>query len=118
MCVSCLLAAFVAAKFAGYNIGQAGRPALGRLHDFSRARGGIGYLGPDRPHSREHKAMVDAMPVAYAVTYLFGTAGSAWFLASIGPKLLRVDLAKECAEYEVEMGGAMSEESQFRLTAG
>ena len=33
-------------------------------------------------------AMVDAMPVAYAVTYLYGTAGSAWFLASVGPKLL------------------------------
>jgi putative transport protein len=54
----------------------------------------------------QHKAMVDSMPVAYAVTYLFGTAGSAWFLASVGPKLLRVDLAKECAEYEAKMGGA------------
>jgi len=57
--------------------------------------------------------MAAAMPVAYAVTYLYGTAGSAWFLASIGPKLLHTDLAKECAEYEAKMGGAMNEEAQL-----
>ena len=49
------------------------------------------------------------MPVAYAVTYLFGTAGSAWFLSSIGPKLLGVDLVKECKEYEEKLGGAAGE---------
>ncbi len=37
----------------------------------------------------EKQAMLDAMPVAYAVTYLFGTAGSAWILATLGPKILR-----------------------------
>jgi len=57
--------------------------------------------------------MIDAMPVAYAVTYLFGTAGSAWFLASMGPKLLRVDLAKECEEYEAKMGGGLGEEESL-----
>ena len=52
--------------------------------------------------------MLDAMPVAYAVTYLFGTAGSAWILASLGPKILRVDIAEECRKYEAEMGGALA----------
>ena len=50
------------------------------------------------------KAMIDSMPVAYAVTYIFGTAGSAWILATLGPKILGVDLAKECREYEEKMG--------------
>ena len=105
MCVTCLLATFVAAKLAGYNIGQAAGLLSGActisavLGVASDTMGQIG-LTPE-----QHKAMVDAMPVAYAVTYLFGTAGSAWFLASIGPKLLRVNLAKECAEYEAKMGG-------------
>ena len=113
MCVACLLAAFVAAKLAGYSIGQAAGLLSGActisavLGVASDTMGQIG-LTPE-----QHKAMVDAMPVAYAVTYLFGTAGSAWFLASIGPKLLRVNLAKECAEYEAKMGGAMSEEAQL-----
>lgn len=57
----------------------------------------------------QKKQMIDVMPVAYAVTYLFGTAGSAWFLASIGPKILRVDLAKACQEYEKKMGGSGAE---------
>ena len=57
----------------------------------------------------EKKVMVDSMPVAYAVTYLFGTAGSAWILATLGPKILRVDLAKESKELENKLGGHMTE---------
>lgn len=106
LCVACLLCAFIAAKIAGYNMGQAAGLLSGActisavLGVASDTMGQIG-LTPE-----QHKAMVDAMPVAYAVTYLYGTAGSAWFLASIGPKLLRVNLAKECADYEAKMGGA------------
>ncbi len=106
VCAACLLSAFIAAKLAGYNMGQAAGLLSGActisavLGVASDTMGQIG-LNPE-----QHKAMVDAMPVAYAVTYLYGTAGSAWFLASIGPKLLRVNLAKECADYEAKMGGA------------
>lgn len=108
-CVASLLAAYIAAKLAGYNMGQ----AAGLLSGASTisavlgvASGTIGQMGLT---PEQQKAMLDAMPVAYAVTYLFGTAGSAWFLASIGPKLLRVDLAKECADYEAKMGGQLEE---------
>ncbi|GLU33333.1 aspartate-alanine antiporter [Trinickia caryophylli] len=45
------------------------------------------------------------LPIAYAVTYPFGTIGSAYLLANIAPKLLKFDLAKECAQYEREHGG-------------
>jgi putative transport protein len=55
--------------------------------------------------AEEKKRLLDAMPVAYAVTYLFGTAGSAWFLASIGPKLLGGNVVEECRKLESEMGG-------------
>ncbi|RYE75356.1 MAG: aspartate-alanine antiporter, partial [Hyphomicrobiales bacterium] len=51
------------------------------------------------------KAYADAIPIAYAVSYIFGTIGSAILLAQVGPKMIGVDLAKACAEYEVEMGG-------------
>jgi len=49
------------------------------------------------------------MPVAYAVTYLFGTAGAAWFLASIGPKVLGGDLVEACKELEVKLGAKEAE---------
>ncbi len=58
----------------------------------------------------EHKAaLLNHMPVAYAVTYIFGTAGSAWLLASVGPKLLRVDVAAACKELEASLGGREAE---------
>ncbi len=71
----------------------------------------------------DKKGLINAMPVAYAVTYLFGTAGSAWILASLGPKILRVDLPKACKEYEAAMGvgsaemGVMSAYRQFTVRA-
>src|SRR6478609_5203346 len=51
------------------------------------------------------KAQLDLIPVAYAITYLFGTIGTGWILAFLGPKLLGVDVAAECARYEREMSG-------------
>jgi putative transport protein len=109
LCVACLISAFIAAKLAGYNMGQ----AAGLLSGACTISAVLGVAGDTinqlgLPSDQAH-AMIAAMPVAYAVTYLYGTAGSAWFLASIGPKLLRVDLAKECADYEAKMGGGMDE---------
>jgi len=51
------------------------------------------------------KAYSDAVPIGYAVTYIFGTIGSAIILAQLGPKLIGVDLVAACAEYERQMGG-------------
>ena len=53
----------------------------------------------------ETKKLLDAMPVAYAVTYIFGTVGSAIILALIGPALLGIDLEKACKRYEEKHGG-------------
>lgn len=36
----------------------------------------------------DKKAWTDIIPVAYAVTYIFGTIGSAWILGSLGPIML------------------------------
>jgi len=51
------------------------------------------------------KAYADAVPVGYAVTYIFGTIGAAVVLAQLGPKLIGVDLAAACADYERKLGG-------------
>jgi putative transport protein len=109
VCVICLLSAFVAAKLAGYSIGQAAGLLSGACTIsavLGVATDTINQLGLP---AYKQEALIAAMPVAYAVTYLYGTAGSAWFLASMGPKLLGVDLAKECADYEAKMGGNADE---------
>jgi len=53
----------------------------------------------------ETKKLLDAMPVAYAVTYIFGTIGSAIVLALFGPALLGIDLEAACKRYEEKHGG-------------
>ena len=50
------------------------------------------------------KAYADAVPIGYAVTYIFGTIGSAIVLAQVGPRLIGVDLPAACAEYERLLG--------------
>lgn len=42
----------------------------------------LGASGADK------KMWTDVVPVAYAVTYIFGTIGSAWILGSLGPMML------------------------------
>ena len=58
---------------------------------------------------------INAIPVAYAVTYIFGTAGSAWILASLGPKMLGgLDKVKaDCKELEAQMGTSEADEPGF-----
>ena len=110
LCVAVLLSTYVAASLAGYHAGL----AAGLLSGAATSSGVLGVatdtinglgLPPDRA-----KAWTDAMPIAYAVTYLFGTAGSAWFLAFIGPRLLGVDLVEECKDYERRLGGLKAHE--------
>jgi putative transport protein len=53
----------------------------------------------------EAKKLLDSMPVAYAVTYMFGTVGSAIVIALLGPLLLRFNIADACKDYEEKQGG-------------
>lgn len=110
-CVAVLVTAVVVAKFLGYDAGG----AAGLLAGSSTISAVLGVASNSIDQlgigAAEKKAMLDAMPVAYAVTYLFGTAGSAWILASLGPKILRVDIAAECRKYEEEMGGSLASSS-------
>jgi putative transport protein len=104
LCVSCLLTAFLVGKVAGLNAGQ----AAGLLSGACTISAVLG-VATDTINNlslppETKAAFIGGMPVAYAVSYLFGTAGSAWVLATLGPKILRINLAEECAKYEKEMG--------------
>jgi len=103
-CAVSLLAAFGVAKFLGCDAGV----AAGLLSGSQTISAVLGVATDtinqlDIP-ADQRTTLLNHMPVAYAVTYIFGTAGSAWLLASIGPKLLRVDLAAECKQLEAQLG--------------
>jgi putative transport protein len=105
VCLFCLGAAYVGAKLAGYSVGSAAGLYAGSQTisaSLGLATDAINRLGlaPE-----EAKKLLDAMPVAYAVTYIFGTIGSAIVLALLGPALLGIDLEAACKRYEEKHGG-------------
>ncbi|MGC2047334.1 MAG: hypothetical protein WA635_01795, partial [Gallionella sp.] len=85
VCVSCLLTAFGLSKLFGYDIGTAAGLLAGAFSEstvIGTASGAIERLAiPDT----EKTALLNNIPVAYAVTYLIGTASLVWFLPTIGP---------------------------------
>src|SRR5213596_1693359 len=104
-CVFSLLACVVIAKFAGYDLGYSAGFYSGS-QTISAAMGlstdAINRLGLEPAKA---KALLDSMPVAYAVTYMFGTMGSAIVIAVLGPKLLGINLFTACKNYEEKQGG-------------
>jgi putative transport protein len=105
VCVFCLGAPYFGAKLAGYNVGSAAGLYAGSQTisaSMGLATDAINRLGLS---PEETKRLLDAMPVAYAVTYIFGTIGSAIVLALIGPALLGIDLEAACKRYEEKHGG-------------
>ncbi len=105
VCLFCLGAAYLGAKFAGYSVGSAAGLYAGSQTisaSMGLATDAINRLGLS---PEEAKKTLDAMPVAYAVTYIFGTIGSAIVLALIGPALLGIDLEAACKRYEERHGG-------------
>jgi putative transport protein len=112
--VLCLLAVYFAAIVSGYGPGL----AAGLLSGSQTISAAIGLatdaINQSGMSPEQAKAELDLIPVAYAITYLFGTVGTGWILAFLGPKILGVDIAAECARYEKEMsagatkGGGMT----------
>jgi putative transport protein len=52
----------------------------------------------------EKNRLISQIPVADALTYIFGTFGVIFFCTYIGPWLLRIDLKAEALKREAEMG--------------
>ena len=111
MCVFILISTWVIAILMGYNAGE----AAGLLSGSQTISAVIGVAddtirGLSIPDENKQK-MLDIIPVAYAVTYIFGTAGSAWILSKLGPRMLGgADKVKAaCRELESRMGKNESE---------
>ena len=105
VCVLCLLSAYLVAKLAGYDVGS----AVGLYAGSQTISASMG-LGTDAINrlglpADETKKLLDAMPVAYAVSYIFGTVGSAVIIALLGPVLLGINLEEACKRYEEKHGG-------------
>jgi putative transport protein len=104
-CVLCLAIPVAICKFAGYDMGYSaglysGSQTISAAMGLSTDAINRLALAPE-----ETKRLLDSMPVAYAVTYMFGTVGSALVIGLLGPALLRMDLVAACKDYEEKQGG-------------
>ena len=105
LCVTCLVAAFVAAKIFAYDMGTAAGLLAGAFSE-STVIGTAGDAINRLALPAEEKArLVNNIPVAYAVTYLVGTAVLVWFLPTIGPKLMGVNLRDEAKKMQAQGAG-------------
>jgi putative transport protein len=109
-CLFCLAVPIAIAKIVGYDLGYTAGLYSGS-QTISAAMGlstdAINRLGLA---ADEAKRLLDAMPIAYAVTYMFGTVGSAIVIAVICPALLRINLPAACRDYEEKFGGGGGKE--------
>jgi putative transport protein len=105
VCLLCLGSAVLVAKLFRFDAGY-GAGMFGGACTVSAVLGvgadAINQL-PLTPELKQRS--ISEMSIAFAVTYIFGTAGVAWFLAALGPKILGVNLPDTCRKLESELGG-------------
>src|SRR3954470_5260429 len=111
LCLTCLLAAYAAAKLLGYDVGTAAGMLAGAFTEstvIGTASDAISRLATIS--DAEKTSLINNIPVAYAVTYLIGTAFIVWFLPNVGPKLMRVNLREESKKLQDQIAGAEEQE--------
>jgi putative transport protein len=105
VCLLCLATAVVVAKLFHFDAGY-GAGVFGGACTVSAVLGvGADAINQLPLGSELKQRSINEMSIAFAVTYIFGTAGVAWFLAALGPKILGVDLADACRKLESQLGG-------------
>jgi putative transport protein len=106
LCVTSLVTTLAAARAMGYDVGTAAGLMAGAFTEstvIGTAGNTIARL--DLPEA-EKARLLNNIPVAYAVTYLVGTGFVVWFLGSVAPRLLRVDLRAESRKLEGHVSGS------------
>ena len=106
LCVTCLVTAFVASKILGYDAGTAAGLLAGAFSESTVIGTAAEAINRLAIPAEEKTRLVNNIPIAYAVTYLLGTAGLVWFIPVIGPKLMGIDLKEESKKAQTLTPGA------------
>jgi putative transport protein len=109
-----LIVAYAVSRLFGYDAGTAAGLIAGALTEsatIGTASDAITRLGLPEADAI---AMINRIPVAFAVTYLIGVVGAAWFLAQAAPWLMGINLEEECRRYERDLQGAGDDDARRR----
>jgi putative transport protein len=111
LAVTSLATTVTAAKIMGYDCGTAAGLMAGAFTEstvIGTAGDTINRLDLPAP---EKERLLNNIPIAYAVSYLVGTGFVVWFLSSLAPRLLKVNLKAESRKLEEELKGATETEA-------
>src|SRR5712671_546941 len=106
LCVTCLLAAFTAAKLLHYDMGTAAGLLAGAFTESTVIGTAGDAIGRLTLSAADKTSLTNNIPVAYAVTYLVGTGFIVWFLPNVGPKLMRINLKEEARKLQAKISGS------------
>lgn len=106
VCIFCLVCPYAVGKLMGYDAGLTAGLLAGSQTISAVMGVASDTINQVNIPADQKASMINKIPVAYAVTYIFGTAGSAWVLSSIGPRLLGGNLVEKAKELEAKLGGA------------
>lgn len=109
-----LVVAWVVARAFGYDAGTAAGLVAGALTESASIGTAMDAISRLDLADAERTALNNAIPVAFAVTYLVGVVGAAWVLSQLAPRLLRIDLAAECRKLEDELLGGTTDQRSVR----
>jgi putative transport protein len=108
--VSCLVVAVVVSRLLGYEAGTAAGMLAGAFTESTIIGTATEAIHALKLPEADRLRMVNQVPVAYAVTYLVGTTTLVWYLSSLAPRLMRIDLRKEARDLEVKLAGKAAPE--------
>ncbi|PYJ07345.1 MAG: aspartate-alanine antiporter [Verrucomicrobia bacterium] len=106
LCVTCLVAAYAAAKILGYDIGTASGLLAGAFTESTVIGTASDAINRLDLAAADKTSLINNIPVAYAVTYLIGTGFVVWFLPNIGPKLMGINLKEEARKLQAQISGS------------
>ncbi len=110
ICVTCLATAVIISKIMGFDIGTASGLLAGAFTE-STVIGTASEAIQNLPIAdMEKTVLLNNIPVSYAVTYLVGTTILVWFLSSMAPKILKINLRNESRELEKKLLGKSEDE--------
>ena len=107
-----LATAIILGKIFGFGKGLTAGLLSGAMTQSSvigTAEGAIHHLSG--VSSAEKTTMVSNVAIAYAITYIFGTAGMVLFM-KIVPKMMKIDLKSEARQLERELSGGTDDEEE------
>ena len=110
ICVTCLLTAFIMGRIMNFDIGTTAGMLAGAFTESTVIGTASESIQRLSIPADQKTILLNNIPVAYAVTYLVGTTFLIWFLSSLAPKLLKINLRSASRDLEKKLLGKSGEE--------